>query len=135
MTRRPLPDHVRQHLVDTGRIGVDGTGRQAQLRRCPTCRAAVVVGLDAARCALRVVCDPARLDQVGEAVAVLSGRRTYELWGRELERRNAFKIRAGMRKPVIAQHSCGITTIPDPEIIRIFTTQNPTTDPDREAPF
>ena len=120
MTAKAMPAGVRQHLVDTGNLGVDGLGRAAQLRTCPRCHQAVITGLDARRCAIRVACDPVCLDQLGEAAALLSGRSTYELWGRELEKRDQWKIAAGISRPVMRQHQCGNAVSPDPEILAIF---------------
>lgn len=117
---RDLPNHVKQHLIQTGTLTTDGLGRKAQLRTCSTCRALVIVGLDTNRCAIRAVADPTALDQVGELLALLAGRHTYELWGRELEHRNQFTIRAGIRKPVISEHQCGNSQTPSPQILALF---------------
>jgi hypothetical protein len=118
----PLPAHVQKHLVATGVLTTDGLGRRAQLRQCGVCSEYVIVGLDHHRAALRAVCDPVALDALGEAVAWCSGRRTFELWGTELEARNQFSISGGIkpRVPVISEHECGVSKTATPEIMARF---------------
>lgn len=117
---KPIPPAVRQALIDAGKLTPDGLGRAAQLRTCPRCRQWVVVGLDDDRCALVVKCDPVTIDVLGEALTFVSGRSTYELWGKELVRRDAFKITAGMRKPVIPEHECGKPKVADQQVLQLF---------------
>jgi hypothetical protein len=130
-----IPEPVRQALIDAGKLTEDGLGRAAQLRTCPRCRQWVVVGVDHHRCALTVTCDPVDLDPIGEAVAVLAGRNTYELWGKEIERRDAFKISGGQHQPVIAAHQCGTTAYPTPSIIRLFVPATVTAPLEDTCPF
>jgi hypothetical protein len=129
-----MPAHVERHLIATGVLTPERLGRAAQLRRCTRCRAVVIVGLDSHRCALVVTCDPVILDQVGEAFAWLTGRQTYELWGLELERRDQWKITAGMKKPVIGEHQCGVDKTPDPKILALFIPAEKQAS-DNEVPF
>lgn len=79
---------------------------------CPRCRVLVVVGLDDDSTALTASVDPYPLDPVGETVALLTGRATYDAWplpdGRvELTRRDRFSIAGPRRVPVVADHECG----------------------------
>ena len=115
-----LDDALRAHLIAGGKLTPSGLGQAAQLRTCPRCWQWIVRGLDHRRCALEVTCDPVGLTPRTELAAVLAGCRTYELWGTELERRDASKIARGMPKPVVATHRCGIKAEPDPAIIRLF---------------
>lgn len=101
------------------------TGRSAQVRTCPTCRARVLVGDDNHVAALTATVDPAAITLPAEALALASGRRTYtvrSLGGRhEITHRNA--RRAGMPAPITdpqefidspgytvhAEHQCNAT--------------------------
>lgn len=130
-----LPDHVKNHLIQTGKLTTQGLGRRAQLQTCTRCPALVIVGLDSHRCALRAVCDPVALDQLGEALELIAGRATYELWGRELERRDQWKISGGMPRPVIPEHECRIKRTTTPEILQLFKAPYPADDSDLEVPF
>lgn len=75
------------------------------LTKCYKCGqpvlAAVVGGLE------RKI-DPAALNEIGELVVLLSGRKTFELRRDLLVRRTADKIRAGRSSgaPVMAEHAC-----------------------------
>ena len=60
-------------------MDADGITRKARARRCPSCRAAVVRGLDHDRCALTVVVDPTPLSPAGELEALLLRRFTFDL--------------------------------------------------------
>lgn len=85
--------------------------RAAQLRLCPTCKAPVLRGLDADIAALKVDIDPTPIDEIGEALAVLDGRGTYELLAgraaRHIHHRYEWNIRAPRRRPVYPGHRCG----------------------------
>lgn len=70
---------LRDHLIAAGAMTPDGTTRRAQPRRCRTCNAHVITGLDADRCALAVIADPTPLDAAGELLALVQGRRTFTL--------------------------------------------------------
>ncbi|MBA9003752.1 hypothetical protein [Thermomonospora cellulosilytica] len=87
------------------------TSRAATLRLCRKCRAPVIVGLDADRAARTAYCDPTPLTELGEAVAVMQNRRTYDLMSgpsrKELSPREADHIRKPRLYPVLAEHKCG----------------------------
>lgn len=85
--------------------------RAATIHACGKCNAPILVGLDADICALLVRVDPTPLDEIGEAMALLDNRATYdfakgqgrkELWPRDL-----YQIRAPRRHPVFPEHKCG----------------------------
>lgn len=84
--------------------------RAANLKPCPSCRATVLAGLDADMAALPVRCDPTPLTEMGEAVALLQGRTTYDLLptktGRELHERTPHFISKPRRYSVFATHKC-----------------------------
>lgn len=90
--------------------------RTVRARTCK-CGAAVLVGLDADWLAIQTTLDAHPLDNVGELLAVLQGRRTYDLrrtssrgsHGREMDERNAWRIANpwAMPWPVHTEHRCG----------------------------
>ena len=94
---------------------IRANARCAFRRRCPTCSAPVLTGLDADAAALTVTVDPQPIDALGEALAVLAGRATFEAWTAgprvELEHRGAGRIAfrpAGTSSvAVAAAHRCG----------------------------
>lgn len=125
-----VPKWLEQHLESRGLWDADGITRHARVRRCRKCRARIVVGLDADLVAGEAHCDPYPLSQLGEAAALILGRRTYSLrWIAALgelriDGRGQFEIRghpAGSTpRPglpiydVVAEHVCG--TLPLPSI-------------------
>lgn len=88
-----------------------GQLRTAGITQCPRCSAPVLRGLDAEKCALPVRVDVSSVDEMGEAIALLQGRATYDLVGgaqkKELEHRYEWHIRNPRRYPVLAAHQCG----------------------------
>lgn len=112
-------ERLERHLINIGRLSPDGTGRRAQPRRCRTCNAPVIVGLDADWAACRADVDPRPLTALGEALAHLEGRRTYALVvngaRHVLDYRDAGRIThrpagGSGRYDVMAQHLCYSTT-------------------------
>jgi hypothetical protein len=107
--------------------GRGGATRAAGIRLCPKCRAPILTGLDADMCALTVRVDPTPLTELGEAVALLQGRMTYNLASgpsrKELDQREAHHIGAPRKSPVLAQHRChqplDAFAAPAPKIERI----------------
>ena len=109
-------DWVTQMLIDTGRMDAAGLTRKARLRTCMACRRSTLAGLDGRVAGLSVWCDLTELSALGEAMALIDGRATYEVWDAtvrpELERRDVWRVRAhppgseGCR-PVLAEHRCG----------------------------
>ena len=71
--------HILDHLITTGVLSPDGTGRRASARTCPRCKVNVLAGDDADRIARLAVVDPTPLNQLGEALVLLEGRATYDL--------------------------------------------------------
>lgn len=96
----------------------DGVGKGARPDRCPHCRAHILTGLDAERCALVARVDPHDIDTLGEYLAIRIGAPTYNLHetyspkGRkrwELNHRTLAHIESPRRTPVLVAHRCGIT--------------------------
>ena len=87
--------------------------RSARLRRCTRCGAPILAGLDAPRSALPVKADPTPLTPLGETVALLNRRSTYDLCDaggrKELNYRDPFTIEGPRRYPVLAAHACGVS--------------------------
>ena len=110
---------LRDHLIRTGHITETGVTRAAKIRGCPMrCGSFVLVGLDDAhQCALEARADPIPVSALGEALALVEGRRTWSLHreaGRwVLDPRDDHHIAgypAGtrLREDVLREHRCGI---------------------------
>lgn len=87
------------------------TYRTARLRTCPRCHAPVLAGLDADICAFSVRADLTPIDETGEALALLTRRRTFDLvsdrHAKKLYAREEHNIRMSRRYPVLPEHRCG----------------------------
>lgn len=85
--------------------------RAAGLKTCPRCGAPILVGLDADRAALTAHADITTVNAVGEALALLSGRPTYDLVNtggrKELSYRDEWNISGPRKWPVLPEHRCG----------------------------
>ncbi len=85
--------------------------RSARLRTCPRCGAPILAGLDASPAGLPVRADLTPLTTAGEAVALLSGRATFDLSDaagrKELNHRQCEHIKGPRKYPVLAEHACG----------------------------
>lgn len=100
---------LRSMLIDKGVMSESGLTRRAHVRThrgcgLPTLSGICDIGFDA-------WCDLAELTAIGEAEALLAGRRTYELYaGRSLYSRDRWTIHSrpagGARHPVLAEHRC-----------------------------
>lgn len=102
---------LRTYLETTGRANTDGIGRVVRVGLCRDCGAQVVRGLDDEICAIPVTCDPTPIDTLGEALATITARRTYDLTGParrpNLDPRRPDHIRRPRRYPVLVTHLCG----------------------------
>lgn len=126
---------LRDHLIASGHMTETGATRQARIRTC-TCRHQVLVGLDSDVAALEATCDPYPLSPLGEALALLEGRRTLTLRregrGWVLDWRDAHEITSApaasqARRDVVRQHRCR-TTSPAAELLA------PSTFPETKPP-
>jgi hypothetical protein len=72
-------DTIKRSLQARGLWNEDGVSRKAKARFCRKCSAPVIAGLDHDRSAAAVHCDPQPLNVLGEAVALMTGRRTFSL--------------------------------------------------------
>lgn len=106
------------HLIAAGHVTETGLTRRARIRTCRhvKCRDQVLVGLDSDICALEAACDPYPLSRLGEALALVDGRRTLTLRregpGWVLDWRDAHEITSSPaesrpRRDVVRQHRCG----------------------------
>lgn len=107
---------LRDHLIRKGVITERGVSRRARPRICLRCGLVALVGLDDERCALEVHADPVPLSTLGEALALIEGRRTLALHHEAarfvLDVREADHIAdrpagATAREDVLRQHRCG----------------------------
>lgn len=128
---------LKQHLIDIGVWNGDGISRTAKVRR-HACGRYVIAGLDDPRCAGPAITDPDPLSAAGEALAVLTGRTTYNLVRTgtlvELDHRNAIIIAGsppGSRgHDVVATHVCDAPPLPTmPTAYTITATKEATDEP------
>lgn len=105
-----MPAWMRQMLIDKGVLTEQGLSRKARIRTHRGCPIPVLAGIDSDIAGLDAWCDLGELHAYGEAMALLSGRRTYELRGGRLGHRDKWQISgkpAGTtRYPVFAEHRC-----------------------------
>lgn len=106
-----LPTWLKDRLGAPIRRGV-------KAGRCPHCHAQILTGMDEEVCAFRATTDPAPLTPLGEALALLDARRTYELRNHNsslaLWRRDHWQIagRSSSLHLVVADHKCGAAPLP-----------------------
>jgi hypothetical protein len=96
-------------LVDKGVMTEQGLTRRAKLIAHRPCGIPTLAGLDSDLAGLDAWCDLGELTRYGEAMALLEGRRTYQLHGGRLSLRDRWQIGgkpAGGRSPVLASHLC-----------------------------
>lgn len=118
----PMPAWLQRHLEATGDAGPDAVTRRARIKVCKQCGQTILAGLDGdPPMAGNAYVDPTPLAPMGEALALLADRPTYELlWTGlrlELEHRSAQSIEghpAGTRSgvDVVAEHACGSAVLP-----------------------
>lgn len=109
-----IPAWLQAHLEATGVADTDGVARAIRARTCPRCHAPILTGLDADRCALAVTVDPQPTDVLGEALALVAGRDTYDLAGLQLIHRDQWRVAGRRRHPVLADHLCNAPLPRDP---------------------
>lgn len=109
-----------RHLEQTGVVGPDRVGRTARATACRTCHGPTLTGLDNDMCATVAHADPEPIDTLGEALALLAGRKTYALHpsanGYELVLRYDKQIAGAQpgarRYDVLAEHACNSAALP-----------------------
>jgi hypothetical protein len=119
-----IPAWLRRHLDDTG-VTVNGIARRAALHPCPKCGRGVLRGLTAEPCSHVATVDVTPLSNLGEALALTAGRRTYDLAYRtarlELDQRDDFHIEGSppetpdwwrSKGDVLAEHRCNADPLP-----------------------
>jgi hypothetical protein len=101
-----MPTWLQEHLIQTGVMTKDHVTKHARPRRC-TCGLYTLTGLDDLMPSV-VHVDPLPTTPTGEALAQLSGRKTYALDGDQLFERTAGRIefRDADHTPVYAEHLC-----------------------------
>lgn len=142
MTGKPMAQHVRQHLLDTGAITLEPipATRHTRATNCRDCSQPILRGLDADICAIATNVDPTPLNPLGEAIARATGRRTYTLrWmgnHYQLGPRDPETIRAhpagdqANRYDVLAIHECGSPALPTaPSALPVRATVDTTAEP------
>lgn len=84
--------------------------RAATIRQCPKCKAPILTGLDADKCALTARADPTPITPLGETIALLQTRSTYNLTTmhsrKYLDHRDQWTITMPRRWPVLPEHRC-----------------------------
>lgn len=108
---------IKASLEARGLWDADGISRKARARLCKACGAPVLAGLDHEPLGLATLVDPVPLNALGEALALMTDRRSYALWwsGKHyaLSPRGAIQITASpagtdRRYDVVAEHKCGM---------------------------
>jgi hypothetical protein len=104
-----MPTWLKDHLVQAGHISEAGLTRKARVRRC-RCGASTIAGID--NNGLDTWLIPTEINTLGEVMALVEQRGTWEMRGQQLIRRHQFNIRArpagtDSTRPVFAAHKCG----------------------------
>lgn len=113
MSVNGMPEWLQRMLIAKGVMTESGLFRKARIQRHRGCGLPILAGLDADLCALEARCDVAELTAEGEALALLAGRRTYELdANRHLHPRNRYAItrRSAQATTVLVEHHCDTPT-------------------------
>lgn len=134
-TRPPMPAWLKGHLINVGLWNADGITRKAKIRT-HACGVIVLTGLDADTCAYPAVCDPTWLTPLGEALALIEGRHTYDYWliartidGPRTHHRISYAPATDTGSTrVLATHVCGTRRLPHFDI-PTTRTQEATDDP------
>lgn len=120
-----IPNWLAKHLEDAGKLGPDRIGRAARAHRCKACGQLILTGLDNDMCASIANADPTPVSPLGEALALIGGRRTYTLHQTtdrlELQIRDRWQIAgspAGTRYDVLPEHTCEAIDLPAAESVR-----------------
>ena len=117
-----LPDYVLRRLESMGlRDPQTGATRSARAHYCVVCHAVVMRGIDAPFGGMSRDLDPEPLSRLGEALALMGGRRTYTLSWRgdryEIDTRDMWGIRGSPAGAVVGadvcvEHICGAPELP-----------------------
>lgn len=109
-----MDDRLREWMIRAQIIRSDGVSKRVSYGRCVECKATVMRALDGDVAAVAVTLDVGEVDNLGEVVALLQGRRTYNLipfasqaaYSRCIVERKAYHIQRPRSSPVIIEHSC-----------------------------
>ena len=127
----------RPTLADLKLLAGRATPRGIHPRRCTTCRQPILTGLDNDLCAVTVHVDYNPLNTLGEALAHIAGRATFELarqagtanprltrrWARRITNRPPEQRGLiGDRYDVVPEHACHAPPLPGPASILAPTT-------------
>jgi hypothetical protein len=105
------------------RIGEPTRGRGCRATKCIVCKTDVLAGFDEDVMAMPAIADPTPLSPLGEALALIEGRCSYELdrhgAGLALWLRTHWRIEAAPASDqviVLTDHRCGAPPLPSVEI-------------------
>lgn len=115
----PMPTWLKNQLIDKGVWNTDGIHRKARLA-IHTCGHLVLTGLSADTCAWPTTCDPTWLTPLGEALAAIDHRHTYDYWTtaqhlngpRDAQRITWRPASDDGPTRVLPQHVCGTPPLP-----------------------
>lgn len=104
--------HVQDALIDTGVMTGDYVTRKTKTFTCRHCAAQVLACIDDLGFDVRA--NPEPLTNLGEAIAVASGRRTFASYHDQLCARgpHAIRYRSAEVVDVFAEHVCHATPLP-----------------------
>lgn len=119
-----IPAWLRRHLAETG-VMVQGFTRRARVVSCFKCGQPVVKGWTDEPCSILATCDLGALSNLGEAMALMQGRTTFDLAYRggrlELDIRDQDEIHGSpaedpgwyrAKADVLATHACNTGPLP-----------------------
>lgn len=124
---RGMPRWLRDQLAEAGAITA-GFTRTARAVKCEKCGARIIKGWTDEPCATLAAADPRPISNLGEVVAVLQGRMTFDLSRRggrlEIDLRESDHIQGSppedpgwyrARSDVLAAHRCNTAPLPSIE--------------------
>lgn len=130
-----MPPELVEYLRSIGTLSPDGEKRLARSVPCQSCGQLTLVGTTSEPCSFTARCELLPLDAVGEVVALMASRMTYDArWqrarlGYQLDARDSFRIRGhpaaspdelsgGDLTTVLAEHRCGAPALTSSPAVR-----------------
>ena len=129
MSPKTMPTWLADQLIADGVMDTARVTKTAKPRTCHQCGTSILAAIDDI-VAHRINLDPAPINALGEAIAILTGRTTYGIFYGEPTQRDSAEItyRPANVRPIYAAHHCHAPPLPpQPEFLaRVMPT--PTAD-------